>query len=125
MTEGESRGRVSAHLIANNEAREKFVLSEAGLLMTAKALDREERDTYMVTIVLGRKGILRGKQAIQVKVSSDTSQLSMHLSQKFNHTNDGILLPRSMLLTKMTIVLPSNSMFTRVTFRKTLMSEPK
>ena len=125
MTEQESRGRVSAHLIANNEAREKFVLSEAGLLMTAKALDREERDTYMVTIVLGRKGILRGKQAIQVKVSSDTSQLSMHLSQKFNHTNDGILLPRSMLLTKMTIVLPSNSMFTRVTFRKTLMSEPK
>lgn len=125
MTEQESRGRVSAHLIANNEAREKFVLSEAGLLMTAKALDREERDTYMVTIVLGRKGILRGKQAIQVKVSGDTSQLSMHLSQKFNHTNDGILLPRSMLLTKMTIVLPSNNMFTRVTFRKTLMSEPK
>ena len=116
---------MSAHLIANNEAREKFVLSEAGLLMTARALDREERDTYMVTIVLGRKGILRGKQAIQVKVRSDTSQLTMHVSQKFNHTNDGILLPRSMLLTKMTIVLPSNNMFTRVTFRKTLMSEPK
>ena len=71
VTEQESR--VSAHLIANNEAREKFVLSEAGLLMTARALDREERDTYMVTIVLGRKGILRGKQAIQVKVRSDTT----------------------------------------------------
>ena len=89
------------------------------------ALGRERRDTYMVTIVLGRKGILRGKQAIQVKVRSDTSQLTMHPTQKFNHTNDGILLPRSMLLTKMTIVLPSNNMYTRVTFRKTLMSELK
>ena len=87
-------------------------------------LDREERDAYMVTIVLGRKGILRGKQAIQVKVSR-ASLVTMHPSQKFNHTNDGILLPRSASLTKMTIVLPSNNMFTRVIFRKTVMSAPK
>ena len=59
---------MSAHLIANNEARDTFVLSDAGLLMTARPLDREDRDTYMVTIMMGRKGILRGKQAIQVKV---------------------------------------------------------
>ena len=84
-------GSVSAHLIANDEARERcvpsekifysdkniifvvfrFVLSEAGLLLTARPLDREERDSYMVTMVMGRKGILRGKQAIQVKVSGD------------------------------------------------------
>lgn len=68
LHEHKRKGAVSAHLIANNEARDRFVLSDAGLLMTAKALDREERDTYMVTIMLGRKGILRGKQAIQVKV---------------------------------------------------------
>ena len=49
----------------------RFVLSEAGLLLTARPLDREERDSYMVTMVMGRKGILRGKQAIQVKVSGD------------------------------------------------------
>ena len=47
------------------------MLSEAGLLLTARPLDREERDSYMVTMVMGRKGILRGKQAIQVKVSGD------------------------------------------------------
>lgn len=67
--EHKRKGAVSAHLIANNEARDKFVLSDAGLLMTSQALDREERDTYMVTTVIGRKGILRGKQAIQVKVT--------------------------------------------------------
>ena len=38
----------------------------------------------MVTIVLGRKGIIRGKQAVQVKVRRTTNksvifQLSLHL----------------------------------------------
>ena len=60
---------MSAHLIASNEARDKFILTDSGLLMTTNGLDYEEKDSYMVTIVMGRKGILRGKQAIQVKVS--------------------------------------------------------
>ena len=68
IQEHKRKGAVSAHLIANNDARDKFVLSDAGLLLTAKPLDFEEKDSYMVTIVMGRKGILRGKQAIQVKV---------------------------------------------------------
>ena len=61
---------MTEHLIANHEARDKFVLSETGLLLTSKPLDREERESYMVTIVLGRKGIIRGKQAVQVKVGA-------------------------------------------------------
>ena len=68
IQEHKRKGAVSAHLIASNEARDKFILTDSGLLMTTNGLDYEERDSYMVTIVMGRKGILRGKQAIQVKV---------------------------------------------------------
>ena len=51
----QNRGRVGAdHLIANQDAREKFVLTDASLLVTSGPLDREERESYMVTIVLGR-----------------------------------------------------------------------
>ena len=51
----QSRGRGGAdHLIANQDAREKFVLTDASLLVTSGTLDREERESYMVTIVLGR-----------------------------------------------------------------------
>ena len=85
----QSRGRGGAdHLIANQDAREKFVLTDASLLVTSGTLDREERESYMVTIVLGRyftapsafphhhlsffcrKGLIRGRQAVQVKVKS-------------------------------------------------------
>ena len=67
----QNRGRVGAdHLIANQDAREKFVLTDASLLVTSGPLDREERESYMVTIVLGRKGLIRGRQAVQVKVGN-------------------------------------------------------
>lgn len=84
LHENKRKGAVSEHLIANHEAREVFLLSDAGLLFTSKPLDREEKDSYMVTIVLGRKGIIRGKQAVQVKVRLMTNksvifQLSLHL----------------------------------------------
>ena len=68
LHENKRPGALTEHLIANHEAREAFLLSDAGLLFTSKPLDREDRDSYMVTIVLGRKGIIRGKQAVQVKV---------------------------------------------------------
>ena len=67
----QNRGRGGAdHLIANQDAREKFVLTDASLLVTSGPLDREERESYMVTIVLGRKGLIRGRQAVQVKVQN-------------------------------------------------------
>ena len=72
----QNRGRVGAdHLIANQDAREKFVLTDASLLVTSGPLDREERESYMVTIVLGRKGLIRGRQAVQVKVGNRASSL--------------------------------------------------
>ena len=70
----QNRGRGGAdHLIANQDAREKFVLTDASLLVTSGPLDREERESYMVTIVLGRKGLIRGRQAVQVKVGNTAS----------------------------------------------------
>ena len=70
----QNRGRGGAdHLIANQDAREKFVLTDASLLVTSGPLDREERESYMVTIVLGRKGLIRGRQAVQVKVGDTDS----------------------------------------------------
>ena len=66
------RKRGTEHLITSEEARERFVLTETGLLYTTGQLDREERDSYMFTILLGRKGLprgFRGQQAIQVKVT--------------------------------------------------------
>ena len=72
----QNRGRAGAdHLIANQDAREKFVLTDASLLVTSGPLDREERESYMVTIVLGRKGLIRGRQAVQVKVGNRASSL--------------------------------------------------
>ena len=52
------------------------MLTEAGLLVTSGPLDREEREVYMVTIVLGRKGLIRGRQPVQIKVgvAYDNSQ---------------------------------------------------
>ena len=52
------------------EARGKFVLTEAGLLVTSGPLHREEREVYMVTIVLGRKGLIRGRKLVQIKVGA-------------------------------------------------------
>jgi hypothetical protein len=67
------RKRGTEHLITSEEAKERFVLTEGGLLYTSGQLDREERDSYMFTILLGRKGLprgFRGQQAIQVKVQT-------------------------------------------------------
>jgi hypothetical protein len=67
------RKRGTEHLITSEEAKERFVLTEGGLLYTSGQLDREERDSYMFTILLGRKGLprgFRGQQAIQVKVKA-------------------------------------------------------
>lgn len=87
LHEHKRKGAVTEHLIANHEARDKFILSDSGLLFTNGALDREERDSYMVTIVLGRKGIIRGKQAVQVKV---WARARHYLPIQFNIGNDSI-----------------------------------
>ena len=76
------RKRGTEHLITSEEARQRFLLTEAGLLYTSGPLDREERDSYMFTILLGRKGLprgFRGQQAIQVKVgfSSDVGTVGL------------------------------------------------
>ena len=65
------RKKNAEHLITNEEGKEKFYLTETGLLYTSGPLDREERDSYMFTVLVGRKGLPRGfrsQQAIQVKV---------------------------------------------------------
>ena len=62
-----NNGRYSIPL---QEARGKFVLTEAELLVTSGPLDREEREVYMVTIVLGRKGLIRGRKPVQIKVGA-------------------------------------------------------
>ena len=74
------------HLIANHEARDKFILTDEGLLITAVPLDREETESYMITIVLGRKGVIRGGQALQVKVivldeNDNTPSFVQHIYQ--------------------------------------------
>jgi hypothetical protein len=72
------RKRGTEHLITSEEAKQRFLLTEAGLLLTSGQLDREERDSYMFTILLGRKGLprgFRGQQAIQVKVKEEVTVL--------------------------------------------------
>ena len=49
----------------DEEAKEKFSITDTGLLYTKVALDREVRDSYDVVIVNGR-GILRGRESIRV-----------------------------------------------------------
>ena len=129
LHENKRPGALTEHLIANHEAREAFLLSDAGLLFTSKPLDREDRDSYMVTIVLGRKGIIRGKQAVQVKVRRRQILVlfsnCVPASEKFNNSNDGIPLPRFVLLTRMTTVPALNNTSTRVTYLKTQMLAQK
>ena len=130
LHENKRPGALTEHLIANHEAREAFLLSDAGLLFTSKPLDREDRDSYMVTIVLGRKGIIRGKQAVQVKVRRRQilvlfSNCVPAASEKFNNSNDGIPLPRFVLLTRMTTAPALNNTSTRVTYLKTPMLAQK
>ena len=65
--------RNSEQLITSQEGKEKFSLTAGGLLYTSEPLDREERDTYLLTVLVGRRGLPRGfrsQQAIQVKVGN-------------------------------------------------------
>ena len=68
-----SETKNAVHMIANEEGKEKFYLTEEGLLYTKGPLDREERDSYMFTVLAGRRGLPRGfrsQQAFQVKVGN-------------------------------------------------------
>ena len=63
----------SEHLITGDAAKDKFHVSEGGLLYTSVALDREDKDSYMLTVLVGRRGLPRGfraQQPIQIKVIS-------------------------------------------------------
>ena len=65
------RKKSTERLITNDDGKDKFYLTDGGLLYTSGPLDRETRDTYMFTVLVGRRGLPRGfrsQQAIQVKV---------------------------------------------------------
>ena len=63
---------ISELVIANQDAREKFSLTRDGVLYSVVALDREKQEQHMLTIVVGRRGLLRGKHVIQLKVHFNT-----------------------------------------------------
>ena len=56
------------YIITNAEAKDKFTISETGLLHTKVSLDREEKDAYRVVIAMGRRGVIRGKEVLVVDV---------------------------------------------------------
>ena len=56
------------YIIPNSEAKDKFTINDAGLLHTKVALDREEQDEYRVVIAMGRRGVIRGKEVLEVDV---------------------------------------------------------
>ena len=63
--------KATERLITNVDGKDEFLLTESGLLFTRGPLDREQREVYMFTILVGRRGLRRGggsQQAIQVKV---------------------------------------------------------
>ena len=68
----DKNGRVYYYIVSGNDGRWFSVDKTYGNIYTKQKLDREERDSYMFTILLGRKGLprgFRGQQAIQVKVT--------------------------------------------------------
>ena len=63
--------RNTDYLITGEAAKDKFYVTEQGLLYSSQALDREEKASYMVGVVAGRRGRPRGfraQQPIQIKV---------------------------------------------------------
>ena len=61
----------TAHLIANGKDRDKFYITDGGVLYTNSPLDREVSDSYMLTVIIGKRGLpraFRSQSALQIKV---------------------------------------------------------
>jgi hypothetical protein len=56
------------YVITNEEAKDKFSISDTGLLHTKVPLDRELKDSYDVVIAMGKRGVIRGKEVLRVRV---------------------------------------------------------
>jgi hypothetical protein len=56
------------YVITNEEAKDKFSISDTGLLHTKIPLDRELKDSYDVVIAMGKRGVIRGKEVLRVRV---------------------------------------------------------
>ena len=70
LLEFQSRGdpKFKEYIITSEDAKDKFTITDNGLLYTKVGLDREEQDEYDVTIAMGRRGVIRGKEVLQVRV---------------------------------------------------------
>ena len=70
LLEFQSRGDPTflEYVITSDDAKEKFTITDNGLLYTKIGLDREEQDEYEITIAMGRRGIIRSKEVLQVRV---------------------------------------------------------
>ena len=70
LLEFQSRGDPSflEYLITNPEAKDKFTITDNGLLYTKVGLDRENTKEYDITISMSRRGAVRSKEVLKVKV---------------------------------------------------------
>ena len=70
LLEFQSRGdpKFVEYIITSDDAKDKFTITDNGLLYTKVGLDREEQDEYDITIAMGRRGVIRGKEVLQVRV---------------------------------------------------------
>jgi protocadherin Fat 4 len=73
LLEFQSRGETAflEYIITSSDAKDKFTITDNGLLYTKIGLDREEQDEYEITIAMGRRGIIRGREVLQVRVRVD------------------------------------------------------
>ena len=70
LLEFQSRGDPTflEYLITNEDAKDKFTITDNGLLYTKVGLDREEQAEYEINIAMGRRGIIRSKEVLVVQV---------------------------------------------------------
>ena len=70
LLEFQSRGDPTffEYVITSEDSKEKFTITDNGLLYTKVGLDREVQDEYEITIAMARRGTIRSKEVLQVRV---------------------------------------------------------
>ena len=70
LLEFQSRGDPTflEYVITSEDAKEKFTITDNGLLYTKIGLDRETQEEYDISIAMVRRGEIRSKEVLQVRV---------------------------------------------------------
>ena len=70
LLEFQSRGDPTflEYVITSEDAKDKFTITDNGLLYTKVGLDREDQEEYEISIAMVRRGAIRSKDVLQVRV---------------------------------------------------------